>query len=109
MYGAGGRGASSPKAVAFCREHGIEVIPGQYPFMFLSGTSGIHRLHGFVRKITGRYPRHSKAASSARPKSPLLGSEKDFTSLHFSFPLQALLPVLNKVTGLLGFDLCASP
>jgi uncharacterized protein len=62
MYAAGGRGAASPKAVAFCREHGIEVIPGQCPFMFLSGTSGIHRLHGFVRKITGRYPRHSKAA-----------------------------------------------
>jgi uncharacterized protein len=60
MYGAGVRGAVSPKAIAFCREHGIEVIPGLCPFMFLSGISGIHRFHGFVRKITGRYPRRCK-------------------------------------------------
>lgn len=62
MYRAGGRGAVSPKAIAFCRAHGIEVIPGQCPFMFLSGAGGIHRFHGLVRKITGRYPRRSKAA-----------------------------------------------
>jgi len=62
MYGAVGKGAVSRKAIAFCREHGIEVIPGLCPFMFLSGTGGIHRFHGFVRKITGRYPPRSKAA-----------------------------------------------
>ena len=58
MYRAGGKGAVSPKAVAFCQEHGIQVVPGQCPFMFLPGAGGIHKFHGFVRKITGRYPKH---------------------------------------------------
>lgn len=61
MYRAAGKGAISPKAIAFCQERGIEVIPGECPFMFL-GSGGIHRLHGFFRKLTGRYPRQSKAA-----------------------------------------------
>jgi uncharacterized protein len=57
MYRAGGKGAVSRKAVAFCREHKIQVVPGQCPLMFLPGGEGIHRLHGFLRKITGRYPK----------------------------------------------------
>jgi uncharacterized protein len=62
MYRAGGQGAVSAKAIAFCLEHGIQVIPGQCPFMFLPGAAGIHNFHGFIRKITGRYPRHQQAA-----------------------------------------------
>ena len=62
MYRAGGKGAVSLKAVAFCQEHGIQVIPGQCPFMFLPGAGGVHKFHGFVRKITGRYPKHQHAA-----------------------------------------------
>lgn len=61
MYRAAGKGAVSPKAVVFCRERGIDVIPGECPFMFLP-SGGIHRLHGLFRKLTGRYPRRSKAA-----------------------------------------------
>jgi predicted CoA-binding protein len=57
MHRAGGKGAVSQQAVQFCRERGIQVIPGQCPFMFLPDTAGFHRFHGFVRKITGRYPR----------------------------------------------------
>jgi uncharacterized protein len=56
MYRAGGTGAVSPRAVAFCREREIQVVPGQCPFMFLPAAGTVHRLHGFVRKITGRYP-----------------------------------------------------
>ena len=59
MYRAIGKGAVSEKAVAFCRERGIEVIPGQCPFMFLPNAAGFHRFHGFLRKITGRYPRRA--------------------------------------------------
>jgi predicted CoA-binding protein len=59
MYRAGGEGAVSPQAVQFCRERGIEVIPGECPLMFLPDAAGIHRLHGFIRKITGRYPRRA--------------------------------------------------
>jgi len=61
MYRAIGKGAVSEKAVAFCRERGIEVIPGQCPFMFLPNAAGFHRFHGFLRKITGRYPRRARS------------------------------------------------
>ncbi|MGA8149553.1 MAG: CoA-binding protein [Terriglobales bacterium] len=61
MYRAGGKGAVSPQAAEFCRKRGIRVVPGQCPFMFLGGTAGIHRFHGFIRKITGRYPRRPNA------------------------------------------------
>ena len=56
MYRAGGQGAVSPQAVQFCEEHGIAVVPGECPYMFLNGESWFHRLHGFVRKIRGAYP-----------------------------------------------------
>ncbi|HLW86295.1 MAG TPA: CoA-binding protein [Candidatus Sulfotelmatobacter sp.] len=62
MYRAAGQGAVSVKAVDFCRERGIQVVPGQCPFMFLPKAGGIHRLHGFFRKVTGRYPHHAAAA-----------------------------------------------
>jgi predicted CoA-binding protein len=62
MYRAAGKGAVSPQAVAYCEAKGMEVIPGQCPFMFLPGVGGIHRVHNLIRKITGRYPRHRAAA-----------------------------------------------
>ena len=57
-----GKGAVSPLAVAVCEAHGISVIPGECPFMFLEGDYAqgggwVHRFHGFVKKITGSYPR----------------------------------------------------
>ena len=55
MYRATGSDAVSLKAVAFCEERGIQVVSGQCPFMFLPAAGSIHRFHGFVRKITGRY------------------------------------------------------
>jgi predicted CoA-binding protein len=61
MYGtsgAGGQGAVSATAVDFCREHGIKVVAGECPFMFLPGTGFLpHQLHGLIRKIVGSYPR----------------------------------------------------
>jgi predicted CoA-binding protein len=61
MYRAAGSGAVSEKAVEFCREHGMEVIPGECPFMFLPQAGGVHRLHGFFRRITGRFPKRKRA------------------------------------------------
>jgi uncharacterized protein len=61
MYRAGGKGAVSEKAVAFCRARGIKVVPGECPLMFLPEAASFHHFHGFVRKITGRYPRHAAA------------------------------------------------
>ena len=59
-----GIGASNVKAWQDLATHvlGMEVIPGQCPFMFLPGAQGVHRLHGFFRRITGRYPQHRRAA-----------------------------------------------
>jgi predicted CoA-binding protein len=61
MYRAGGKGAVSEKALAFCRARGIKVVPGECPLMFIPDTASFHRFHGFLRKITGRYPRHKAA------------------------------------------------
>lgn len=61
MYRAAGRGSVSPKAVQFCAERGIRVVPGECPLMFLPQSDAIHRFHGFIRKITGRYPRRAAA------------------------------------------------
>jgi uncharacterized protein len=67
MYCGMGKGAVSTNAVEFCREHGIAVIPGECPFMFLPGIAGVHRFHGFLRKITGRYPTRAHASSTPAP------------------------------------------
>jgi predicted CoA-binding protein len=56
MYRAQGVGAVSRQAVEYCEEHGIKVVPGECPYMFLTGEHWFHRLHGFVRRITGSYP-----------------------------------------------------
>lgn len=56
MYRATGQGAVTPQAVEFCREHGMSVVPGQCPFMFLPNTGAVHRFHGFIRRIAGSYP-----------------------------------------------------
>ena len=64
MYRGVGKGSVSEKAVAFCEERGIRVVPGQCPFMFLPEAAGVHRFHGFLRKIMGRYPRHEHSANA---------------------------------------------
>ena len=61
MYRAAGKGSVSPRAVSFCQERGIQVIPGQCPLMFLPNSAGIHRFHGLIRRITGRYPRRTRS------------------------------------------------
>jgi uncharacterized protein len=57
MHRGGGAGAVSGEAVAFCRQHGISVIAGECPLMFLTPPAFFHRVHGFVKKVMGQYPR----------------------------------------------------
>lgn len=59
MYQAAGQGAVSPAAIEFCRSHDIEVVPGECPLMFLHHPAGVHWVHGFLRKITGRFPQRA--------------------------------------------------
>jgi uncharacterized protein len=51
--GLGGAGALSEQAVALCDEHGVEVIPGACPLMFLEPVGWFHRLHRTARRANG--------------------------------------------------------
>lgn len=57
FYRASGQGALSEGALEICHANGIDVIPGECPYMFFDHTSWFHRFHGFVKKIAGAYPR----------------------------------------------------
>ncbi len=56
MYRAGGVGAANSDAIQYCEAHGMQVIPGECPYMFLPGGAWYHRFHGLIHKITGSYP-----------------------------------------------------
>jgi predicted CoA-binding protein len=63
MHRSGGQGSVSKAAVDFCREKGMHLVEGYCPFMFLPQTPFFHRVHGFLLKVTGGYPREvGKAA-----------------------------------------------
>lgn len=51
--GIGGDGAVSDDAVARCREHGLPVVDGACPLMFLEPVGFVHRVHRFVRRHNG--------------------------------------------------------
>lgn len=55
------KGAVSAKAIEFCQQRGLQVVPGECPWMFLPEGDRVHYIHGFVRKITFRYPRRTAA------------------------------------------------
>lgn len=57
MYRATGFGAVSRSAVAFCEANGIRVIAGHCPYMFWRDSGLGHRIHGFLMRLTGSYPR----------------------------------------------------
>jgi predicted CoA-binding protein len=56
-----GRGAVNPVAVSYCRDHGIAVVEGACPYMFLPGAGFVHRTHGFFARLFGRHPAHRAA------------------------------------------------
>ena len=56
MHRGTGHGAVSVTAVAYCRDHGIAVVEGACPFMFLPGAGIVHRTHGFFARLFGRHP-----------------------------------------------------
>lgn len=56
MHRASGQGAVSPEAVAFCKANAMQVVEGHCPLMFLPDEAFIHRAHGFLLKLTGKYP-----------------------------------------------------
>lgn len=57
IYGITGPREIPAEVLAICKEHGIEVIPGYCPLMFLRDAGWFHRLHGGIMKLVGLYPR----------------------------------------------------
>lgn len=57
LHRGGGQGAVSQTAIDYCSGNGISVVAGHCPFMFLPDTGFGHRLHGFVKKLAGSYPK----------------------------------------------------
>ena len=51
--GLGSESAVSEEAIALCHEHGIAVIPGACPLMFLRPVRGFHRFHRGIRRVRG--------------------------------------------------------
>jgi len=52
LHKGAGPSSVSEDAVALCNEHGIEVVDGACPMMFVEPVSWFHRVHRFERKIT---------------------------------------------------------
>ncbi|MGE5601501.1 MAG: CoA-binding protein [Nitrososphaerales archaeon] len=57
FYGVGDWSHENAAAIAYAREHGMTVIPGYCPYMFLSRAPFFHKMHGFVARWTGQCPR----------------------------------------------------
>jgi uncharacterized protein len=49
--GLGSQGALSDEAVAACERHGMEVVAGACPLMFLEPVGGFHRFHRALRRL----------------------------------------------------------
>ena len=57
MHRSFGQGSVDDEAVALCREHGIEVIPGGCPMMFSEPVDFGHRCMRWILRLTGGLPR----------------------------------------------------
>lgn len=53
LHKGAGPSSVSEEAVALCREHGVEVVDGACPMMFMEDASWFHRLHRWGREHTG--------------------------------------------------------
>jgi uncharacterized protein len=60
-----GPGSTSPEAVAYCREHGVEVIPGGCPNMFGACSDPGHRCMRVLLTMSGKVPRKVDGATYA--------------------------------------------
>lgn len=53
LHQGAGPSSVSDDAVALCRDHGIEVVDGACPMMFMEDATWFHRVHRWGREITG--------------------------------------------------------
>ena len=54
LHRGAGPSSVSDEAVALCRDHGIEVVDGACPMMFMDDASWFHRVHHWGLEITNR-------------------------------------------------------
>jgi len=57
VFGIAGPQDISPHAQTICEKHGIALIPGYCPYMFIPDAGFFHRAHGWASKLTGAYPK----------------------------------------------------
>lgn len=55
LHRGAGPGAVSDEAVAYGAAHGVELVAGECPLMFLPN-AGAHRAHAWMKKVDGSYP-----------------------------------------------------
>ena len=53
LFKGAGPGAVSEEAVQLCADHGMSVVAGACPLMFLEPVRGIHKLHRTLRRLNG--------------------------------------------------------
>lgn len=56
LHRGGGPGSVEPEALAYAERHGLEVVPGECPLMFLPDPGLVHRVHAFCKRVVGTYP-----------------------------------------------------
>lgn len=56
MHRSFGTGSVSEEAVAYGRDHGLTVIPGACPVMFIDPVDGGHTCMRWILKLTGKLP-----------------------------------------------------
>jgi predicted CoA-binding protein len=57
FYGVSDRSNENAAAIKYCEEHGMAVVPGYCPYMFLPRAPFFHKMHGFVARMIGQCPK----------------------------------------------------
>ena len=57
--GLGGPGAVTDEAVNLCKDHGVDVVAGACPLMFLEPVGWFHKVHRTMRHLNGSLARAS--------------------------------------------------
>lgn len=63
IYGIVGPKNVNPYILKYCEAHGMGVIPGYCPFMFLPGADTYHRFHRWAWKLLGYYPNDGRTTT----------------------------------------------
>ena len=53
LFKGAGSGAVSDEALQLCLDHGLSVVAGACPLMFLEPVKGVHKLHRTLRRLHG--------------------------------------------------------